>query len=319
MKPAIQYVRKDTSLEDITAILDRDGVICVQEILPYESLKILKDELDPYFERTKFCEGPFVGTKTKRLNGLVTKSGIARDMMIDPLVLRAMDHILGPFCSKMLLNITQGIQIWPGQRAQVIHTDDVMYPMQKYEHELMADAIWAYSDFTKENGATVVVPGSHKWGDRNRIPKEEESVQAEMSAGDVLIYTGSLLHNGGANKSNQPRTGLLISYCLGWLRQFENQFLVAPPQVARHYKRELQDLLGYTIHRPNLGQVDGNDPSFLLQPDQHEAMATRDWLSPLGYDLIGRAQALEDAGQKLPETLQDLMDMKIPAAPPISQ
>jgi len=305
--PVIQYVKTDTDFEEIAAILDCDGVICFKGILPKDSLGTLREELDPYFAKTKFCEGPFVGTQTKRLNGLVVKSAIARDMIINPLILKTMDHILGPFCSTILLNITQGIQIWPGQRAQVIHADDVMYPMKRYEHELMADVIWAYSDFTKENGATVVVPGSHRWNDRNRIPQKEESVQAEMNAGDALIYRGSLLHNGGANKSNQPRTGLLISYCLGWLRQFENQFLVAPPYIAKAFKKELRDVLGYTIHRPNLGQVDGNDPSLLLSADHSEEMPTRDWLQPLGYALIEKAQKLEDAGQKLPATLEDLM------------
>jgi ectoine hydroxylase-related dioxygenase (phytanoyl-CoA dioxygenase family) len=307
--PAIQYVKTNTAFEDIAAILDRDGLICVKEVLPKGGLNTLREELDPYFERAKFCEGPFVGAMTKRVNKLVVKSAVARDMIIHSLILKIMDHILDPFCDKILLNITQGIQIWPGQRAQVIHTDDVMYPMKRYEHELMADVMWAYSDFTKENGATIVVPGSHKWNDRNRIPKEEECVQAEMKAGDALIYVGSLLHNGGANKSNKPRTGLLISYCLGWLRQFENQFLVAPPHIAKTFKKELQEVLGYTIHRPNLGQVDGNDPSLLLTSAHHEEMPTRDWLKPVGYDLIEKAQALEDAGQKLPDTLEDLIKM----------
>jgi len=306
-KPALQYVDASIAIDEVFSILDRDGVICIRNLLPKSELVNLKNELTPHFEQSSFCEGSFVGNQTKRIHSLVAKSSAFRGMATHPTVLKIMDHVLGPSCDKFLLNITQGIQIWPGERGQTIHRDDSMFPVRTHDCELMADVIWAYDDFTNENGATVIVPGSHKWTDRNRIPKPEECTQAEMKAGDALIYVGSLLHNGGANKSNAPRTGILVSYALGWLRQFENQFLVAPPAIARTYDRQLQDLLGYTVHRPNLGLYEGNDPSIVFDMPDAKGLITHDYLTPLGYSLVEKAREYEDAGKKLPDRIDDLL------------
>ena len=308
-RPSIQYVETDRDFGEIAAILDRDGVICVRNVLSREDLAHLKSELGSHFDKSDFCIGSFFGNKTKRIHSLVAKSPTFREMAIHPLVLKIMNHVLGSSCDKIQINLTQGIQIWPGERGQTIHCDDVMYPVKTHDCELMVDVMWAYDDFTKENGATVVVPGSHKWTDRNRIPKEEESVQAEMKAGDYLLYVGSLLHNGGANRTDNPRTGVLISYALGWLRQFENQYFAAPPSVARHFKKELQELLGYAVHRPNLGLYEGNDPSILFNLPAPDELRTHDWLTPIGYELVGKVQALEDAGKKLPDRIDDLVNM----------
>ena len=119
-------------------------------------------------------------------------------------------------------------------------------------------------DFTAENGATHIVPGSHKWPlDRQAQPHEE--VQGVMKARSVLIWLGSLQHGGGANRTNRPRTGVVHSYNLGWLRQAEPQYLAVPRQLAAQLPERLQKLLGYFVHEPNLGSVEGQDPIKLLQ------------------------------------------------------
>ena len=138
-----------------------------------------------------------------------------------------------------------------------------MFPIATKPCEFMVNAMWAYSAFTRDNGATIVVPGSHTW-DPQRVPREEEITQAEMDPGDVLIYLGSLIHAGGANTSAEPRTGIALSYCLGWIRQSENQYFAVPPSLAKAFSKELQDLLGYCVQRPNLGMVEGNEPSILF-------------------------------------------------------
>jgi ectoine hydroxylase-related dioxygenase (phytanoyl-CoA dioxygenase family) len=145
--------------------------------------------------------------------------------------------------------------------------------------EAMLGTIWAYTDFTVDNGATIVVPGSHKW-ERTRRPKEAEITYAEMRAGSCLVFLGSLLHAGGSNASEQPRTGILINYCLGWLRQFENFYLECPPEVARDYPEQLRKLLGYAVHPPNLGLYEGNNPEVLFSDRSAEIDSTKDNILP---------------------------------------
>jgi len=144
--------------------------------------------------------------------------------------------------------------------------------------EFMVNAMSAYTEFTNENGATIVVPGSHLW-DVDRMPAEHEIALAEMQPGEVLIYLGSVIHAGGQNRSELPRTGIALSYCLGWLRQSENQYLAAPPEIARHFSKDLQEMLGYSVQRPNLGMYEGAEPNILFEPYPGKII-TRDWLTP---------------------------------------
>jgi ectoine hydroxylase-related dioxygenase (phytanoyl-CoA dioxygenase family) len=149
-----------------------------------------------------------------------------------------------------------------------------------FEHpgrEAMINCMWAVDDFTAENGATLLVLGSHKWP-RDRRPEAHEITQGEMPKGSVLIYFGSLLHGGGANCTARPRTGIVISYCLGWLRQAENQYLAVPPDIARTLPDELQRLLGYFVHEPNLGCVEGEDPIRLLKDGRFAPAAFREFI-----------------------------------------
>ena len=150
-----------------------------------------------------------------------------------------------------------------------MHPDDPLFPFVHPGYEAMINCMWAVDEFTAENGATNVVPGSHKW-ERvglipERVPLPDEITQGVMPAGSVLIYFGSLLHCGGANRTSKPRTGIVLSYCQGWLRQSENQYLAVPLQVAKTLPERLQRLLGYFVHEPNLGQIEGRDPIELLQ------------------------------------------------------
>jgi ectoine hydroxylase-related dioxygenase (phytanoyl-CoA dioxygenase family) len=265
----VQTVRPDEKVEEINRVLERDGCIVIENVLDRQGLDRLKGELGPHFEETPNCTGDFYGHATKRLSSLIAKSTLCRRMAIHPVILAAMDEFLLRGCRQYQLNLTQAIQIGPGEPQQIMHPDDPLFPFVHPGYEAMINCMWAVDEFTAENGATNVVPGSHKWERVGLIPEREpqpdEITQGVMPAGSVLIYFGSLLHCGGANRTSKPRTGIVLSYCQGWLRQSENQYLAVPLQVAKTLPERLQRLLGYFVHEPNLGQIEGRDPIELLQ------------------------------------------------------
>jgi ectoine hydroxylase-related dioxygenase (phytanoyl-CoA dioxygenase family) len=265
----VQTVQPDEKVEVISRILERDGCIVIENVLDKLGLDRLKGELGPHFEETPNCTGDFYGHATKRLSSLIAKSTLCRQMAIHPVILAAMDEFLLKGCRQYQLNLTQAIRIGPGEPQQIMHPDDPLFPYVHPGYEAMINCMWAVDEFTAENGATNIVPGSHKWARIGLIPEREplqdEITQGVMPAGSVLIYFGSLLHCGGANRSAKPRTGVVLSYCQGWLRQSENQYLAVPLAVAKTLPERLQRLLGYFVHEPNLGQIEGRDPIELLQ------------------------------------------------------
>ncbi|MDX2073941.1 MAG: phytanoyl-CoA dioxygenase family protein [Alphaproteobacteria bacterium] len=268
-----------TNKNEILESLDHNGYVIIKNALQVGSLKQLQIDLEPHFEMRPDSKAHFFGFKTKRIEALFSKSVVAQDMATHPLIYELVHHVLGANCDSIQINLTQGIRINPGEHAQILHPDSALYPISNKPFEFIMNAIWAYSDFTKDNGATQLVPGSHKWVE-GREPKADEVVYAEMPAGSVLVYAASLLHGGGANISQQPRTGIAIGYCLGWLRQSENQYLSYPPAIAKTFPEELQHLIGYNVHRPNLGWVNGHDPKILLTEENYDNVGAEDFLTP---------------------------------------
>ena len=283
---AIRIVKCTDTTETAMEILGQDGALIISGLLSTQAYADLRCELDPEFSQASFCKGLFYGEATKRIHSLARKSKTVRSMIMMPMVIEIMRLVLGPNCDKIQLNLTQGIQIWPGEKAQIIHRDDSMFPVKHKPFEFMVNAMWAYSEFTKDNGATIVVPGSHLW-DLDRMPAAHELTLAEMQPGDVLIYLGSIIHAGGQNRSEFPRTGIALSYCLGWLRQSENQYFAAPPEIAKNFSKDLQEMLGYSVQRPNLGMYEGAEPNILLENHRGEII-TRDWLTPDQNEQIRR-------------------------------
>lgn len=275
----IQHVSTETSVDEVHAILERDGCVVVGGVVGHHVVDRVAEELATFFERAEFGTGNFVGFRTKRLGSILRKSGSALQMLAAPLVVESMEALLRPWCERIQLNLSQAISIHPGESAQILHRDDELFPCRDFRGEMMANAMWALTDFTAENGATQIVPGSHLWP-REREAQPHEVVSAQMTKGSVLIYRGSLIHGGGANRSDAPRSGVIFGYNLGWLRQGENQYLAYPPEIARFFSPEVQRLIGYTVHRPNLGLYECNDPQRLLTPSWNGAMASRDFLTP---------------------------------------
>jgi ectoine hydroxylase-related dioxygenase (phytanoyl-CoA dioxygenase family) len=181
------------------------------------------------------------------------RSAACRELALNPLVNAACSAFLQPHCDSYQLHFTQATSIGPDETGQMLHRDrGVWGPYIPRRIETQFSTIWAASDFTAENGATQVVPGSHLWPAERRA-EPHEIVPAEMAAGSVLLYSGTVLHGGGANRTRANRTGILLHYTLGWLRQEENQYLCCPPEVAKDFSPELRALIGYSMGGYTLG------------------------------------------------------------------
>jgi len=241
-----------TNTEELLACMHRDGALILEGVLSEGDIKQFRKELDPYMDATEVGKDDFTGSATTRTGALIARSAKAREMMMHPKVLDAANQFLAPYCKRIQLHLSQIIRLKPGQGKQMIHRDRWAWGQYLKDVEPQFNTIWALSDFTEENGATQVVPGSIDWPDKRKaIP--EEICQAVMSAGSVLLYTGSVFHGGGENRSQQDRIGVNLTYTLGWLRQEENQYLSCPPEVAKHFSTEEQDMLGYTMGQYALG------------------------------------------------------------------
>lgn len=249
----LQHLPANCSVDELTDVVARDGAAIVDNVMSPELLAQLKAEIMPYVLATDPGQDDFVGRQTTRTGALVARSAACRDLVMNDLILGGARNFLKPYCEKIQLHLTQLIRIMPGQGAQVLHRDRLAWGgFLPASLEPQFNTIWAVTDFTKENGATQCVPGSNTW-DPARQPEPEEITYAEMKEGSVFVYSGSVIHSGGENRTDADRMGLNITYTLGWLRQEENQFLSCPPQIAKDFSEELRDLLGYSMGSYALG------------------------------------------------------------------
>lgn len=238
--------------EDVVAILKRDGALIVTGVLSPADLSRVLSETKPYIDATENGRDDFTGHLTTRTGALVARSPACRKLVMNRMVTEAANLFLKPFCERIQLHLTQIIRIKPGQPKQSIHRDRWAWGVHLKSVEPQFNTIWAITDFTKENGATQVCPGSLDWPDDYQ-PTDDQIGYAEMPAGSVLIYSGGVFHGGGANVSNGDRIGINITYTLGWLRQEENQYFSCPPEIAREFEPELQEMLGYAMGGYALG------------------------------------------------------------------
>ncbi len=250
--PTLQHLPADAGAERIAAILDSEGALILDDVLSAAELGRVKAEIDPYVEATANGRDTFTGFSTTRTGALVARSPACRDLVMHNAILGACDGFLKRACDRYQLHLTQVIRIRPGQPKQALHRDRLAWGGWLKGVEPQLNTIWAISDFTEENGATQVVPGSPSWPEDRRAEPHEVG-HAEMKAGSVLVYSGSVIHAGGENRSNADRVGINITYCLGWLRQEENQYLSCPPAIARTLDPKLQELLGYAMGSYALG------------------------------------------------------------------
>ncbi|HSO96133.1 MAG TPA: phytanoyl-CoA dioxygenase family protein [Acidimicrobiia bacterium] len=288
MTTTIERFGADADAAVISAAVERDGAAIIEGLLSPDVVARVNDEVDDALLSADPDEAmfnpvmqAFHGPCTKQVTGV---AGISRtfatDVMCDPLLLSICDQILLPSCARYQLNLGHLLQRGPGAEEQWLHRDEAVWSDVPQPHpELQLASVVAFVDFTRENGATRLVPGSHRFEDRQLTPAAQmqrprpdadDLAYAEMPAGSAVVYVGGTIHGGGANITDTPRRGAHLSYCLGWLRTEENNYLAVPPETAATLPRVAQELLGYAVHDSigrgggYLGMLRMQDPVELL-------------------------------------------------------
>lgn len=256
-----------------------DGYCVLPSVLPAAQIADLSAELDPLFARAPFSQGYFNGFRTRRFHGLLKRSRGTAALVLNPTILAIVEEMLLSYCDMVQLNLTQAVEVHPGERPQVPHRDQDMWAGEKGGVEYVVNVMWPLTPFTPDNGGTRLWPGSHRRQQEAGLG-ESDAESPELDPGDALMWLGSTLHGAGANRTLSPRRGIIVSYCLGWLKPYENMWLTYPPDVARAFPPELRDLVGYRRHRPNLGNYDGQCPSVLFDEDLPDLLPATDALAP---------------------------------------
>ena len=239
------------------------GYCIIPGLLPTSIIRDLEADLERDFQRTPFGRGDFYGYRTKRFGSLLRRSQFAADLVREPTIMSLAEMILKPACERIQLNVAQAIEIHPSEIEQFPHCDQDMWPGDKGGQQYLLNVMWLLSRFTEVNGATRFYPGTHKQSVES-LEQLPEPVVAECLPGSAICFLGSTIHGAGANRSNDVRRGVLIGYSLGWLKPYENLWLSYPPHIAKNFEPDLAELAGYTQHRPNLGNYEGQCPSTLL-------------------------------------------------------
>ncbi len=280
MAAELGHLKADAPTSEIVSRLESDGAVVLDDFLAGDLLARFNADLDGALEQEtegKAVLSPaiqwFMGAKTRHLTAVAARSRVfAEEVLVHPALLAVCDEILLPNCANYRLNIAHVLDRGPGSEQQMLHRDELVWVHLPEPHpEVQVAAVIALEDFTAENGATRIVPGSHRWP-RERQPQTGELAVAEMPAGSAVVYLGSTIHGGGANTTDsRRRRGMHMSFNLGWLRTEENNYLSVPPEIARQLPEKAQALLGYAAHDAlsagggYLGVVDTRDPLQLLK------------------------------------------------------
>jgi ectoine hydroxylase-related dioxygenase (phytanoyl-CoA dioxygenase family) len=252
----------EATVERVVDGLDQEGYCIVEGLLTEDEVAAARASLVTALAATPHGRNDFEGFTTRRVYALFAKTRAFDQPAIHPLVLGVLDRVLGHY----QLSAPTGIEIGPGEKAQVLHRDEGVYPLPADFHDVVLNTMWALDDFTAANGATRLVPRSHRW--RARVPgPDDEVVSAVMPAGSVAFYVGKIWHGGGANTTDRPRLGVILEYVVAWLRAQENHLLAVPRETVVDLPERLQELLGYNIYPPFLGYVDGRHPRrYITEP-----------------------------------------------------
>lgn len=242
----LQHLPNTATVEEAAAVIREHGHVIIDELVPGSVIDQVLADMQPYMESTPYSENEWFGNGSQRIGNLIARSETGRDLVMNPLVVGAVKEVLS-HAPLIQLGATEMISLKPGCPAQYIHQDELTFDSFPFpdDYVVSCNTLWALTEFTEENGATRVVPGSHA---RPRAEYTmEDTLPAEMARGSVMIFTSKLFHAGGSNQSDKVRRAQAINYCVGWVRQEENQFLACPQDIARTLPDDLLKLMGYQI------------------------------------------------------------------------
>jgi ectoine hydroxylase-related dioxygenase (phytanoyl-CoA dioxygenase family) len=264
--------------------IDRDGYSVIEDFLSPSVLAEVRRVLGFYLGSHE-GRNSFEGFKTERVYTLVARGRVFWEIVLDPRITALCDHYL---MLNSLLTASQAIQINPGEAAQAFHFDDSFYHLPRPRRMISLSTIVAIDPFTEANGATQVIPGSQHWSEKqissafgfgsaraveNQDELATQSIAATLPAGGCLVFSGTVVHRGGRNRSMRPRCAFSNQYCQPWARQQENFMLAVPPEVVRAMPMRLQQMLGYSIHPPFIGQLSASHPLKSLEADYRNPIA----------------------------------------------
>ena len=261
------------------AAIERDGYTLIEDFLTPAQLAEVRRVLALYLD-THSGRNDFEGLRTERVYTLVARARVFWDIVLDARILALCERFLLP---NFLLTASQAIRIYPGETPQPFHSDDSFHHLPHPRPMISLSTIVAVDAFTEANGATNLIPGSHLWDEARRAEMysftgggdgaaadarmEMQAIAAAMPAGACIVFAGTLVHRGGRNSSQAPRCAFSNQYCQPWARPQENFVLGVPVEVARQMPVRLQELLGYSIHPPFIGQLTASHPVNALAPD----------------------------------------------------
>jgi ectoine hydroxylase-related dioxygenase (phytanoyl-CoA dioxygenase family) len=252
----------------------RDGFSIIEDAFDADLADSIRADLDRLERELGVVPSgnDFEGARTVRIYNLLVHGELYERIPLQETVLPVVEGVLDPGC---LISSLSSIVICPEEKAQPIHSDDILIPLEKPHRAIICNTMWALTDFTEANGATRLVPGSHLRENPN-YGGDYETVPAEMRKGSVLVWDGALWHGGGANRTAERRYGIAMNYCAGFIRQQENQQLGVPAELARKFPTRLQQLRGYDVYNGLIGHIDKHRPLDLLMHDGS--------LSPMVWD-----------------------------------
>ncbi len=245
-----------------------DGYTIIEDLLDARQVEAMRAGLAPHLDQYR-GRNPFEGYLTERVYTLVARGKVFEDVAEEPRLLAILERFLRP---GYLLTASQAINIHPGEAAQSMHYDDSFYPIPRPRPAISLTVVIAIDAFTAENGATMIIPGSQVLSDAEiaesrsvttlglRSELAAKATPAVMPAGAAIVFLGTLIHGGGANRSDAPRLAITNQYCEPWARTQENFFLGVPREQARGFSPRLKQLLGYDVMPPFMGQVTGSHP-----------------------------------------------------------
>lgn len=307
------HLPNTATMEEITAALRQDGFVIVDNLVPPELMDQIADELSDYIDDTPHGRDDFVGRLTRRTGALIARSPASRELVMHPLVLSVVGEMLKK-ATAYQLHLTQVISVYPGETAQPLHRDELAWDFFPFpaDYDVQCNTIWAMTDFTVENGATRVVPGSHKVFDKQGSDyTEADEVRAVMPKGSVFFYTGKVYHSAAPNTSDMVRQGINITYAVGWVRQEENQYLSTPLEVAKTLDDDILKVMGYQMGGLAMGYLsDFLDPLAAIRPElgkqQYDFAAltqTAGHVDKDGQDMFRDAMINADTPEPVKETV----------------